>query len=203
MTTSPLKRGPKTSPTTRSNLLRVGVDLLHAEGYNATGIKEIVDAASVPKGSFYNHFESKEAFGAEVVDSYFWSSWPELESALTDPEVPPLERLRRYFISRRDMFRAGEFTRGCMLGNMSLEVADHSARVRDRLAAHFETWAELFERCIVEAKQTGAIKNPANPAPLARFVLNSWEGALLRMRVDKSTAPLDDFIEIVFSSVLQ
>ncbi|WP_241048490.1 TetR/AcrR family transcriptional regulator [Achromobacter xylosoxidans] len=178
------------------------MDLLHSEGYNATGIKEIVDAAGVPKGSFYNHFESKEAFGAEVVNSYFSSGWPELERLLTNPEMPPLARLRTYFISRRDIFGAGEFTRGCMLGNMSLEVADHSEQVRDRLAVHFETWAELLERCIVEAKLTGAIKNPANPAALARFVLNSWEGALLRMRVDKSTAPLDDFIEIVFSFVL-
>ena len=65
------RRGPKPNPNTRENLIRVGVGMLHESGYAATGIKEIVDAAGVPKGSFYNHFESKEAFGKEVVDFYF------------------------------------------------------------------------------------------------------------------------------------
>lgn len=89
-----------------------------------------------------------------------------------------------------------------MLGNMSLEVADHSALIRDRLAMHFETWSKLFEACIEEAQQKGVVRNQLPAAVLAEFLLNSWEGALLRMRSAQSSEPMKDFIDVVFTSLL-
>lgn len=89
-----------------------------------------------------------------------------------------------------------------MLGNLSLEVADQSASIRNRLAAHFRTWSDLLEICIAEAQTAGSIRNQIPARLLAQFLLNSWEGALLRMRVTKSDVPLKDFIEVVFKSVL-
>src|ERR1700722_6945091 len=65
------KRGPKPKPDTYDNLVQAGLRLLHAEGYAATGIQSIVESVNVPKGSFYNHFASKEAFGAEGMDASF------------------------------------------------------------------------------------------------------------------------------------
>lgn len=196
------RRGPRPNPHTRDNLIRIGARMLHETGYTATGIKEIVDAVQVPKGSFYNHFESKEAFGAEVVDYYFGSGLPELRVLLENADVPPVERLRGYFDERIRGFKAAGYVRGCMMGNLSLEVADHSAPIRDRLAAHFSTWSGLFEACIAEAQETGAIGNRLPAALLAQFLLNSWEGALLRMRVEKSDAPLKTFTEVAFGSIL-
>lgn len=176
--------------------------MLHEAGYAATGIKEIVDAAEVPKGSFYNHFESKEAFVKEVVDFYFGRGLVELRALFENNDVPPLVRLRTYFDQRLQGFQATGYVRGCLLGNLSLEVADHSALIRDSLATHFRTWSGLFEACIAEAQKTGAISNRQPASLLAQFILNSWEGALLRMRADKSDAPLKEFVEVVFSSLL-
>ncbi len=176
--------------------------MLHETGYSATGIKDIVDAAKVPKGSFYNHFESKESFGREVVDVYFDQGLTELRSLLDDSNIAPLPRLKAYFSERIRGYKNAGYVRGCMLGNLSLEVADHSEMIRDRLTQHFRTWSDLFEACISEAQDSGAISN-RTPAPLlAQFLLNSWEGALLRMRTEKSDAPLNEFIEVVFGSVL-
>jgi TetR/AcrR family transcriptional regulator, transcriptional repressor for nem operon len=195
-------RGPKPNPDTRNNLIRVGVRMFHETGYTATGIKDIVDAAEVPKGSFYNHFESKEAFGKEVVDFYFGSGLAALRELLGNSSIPPLERLRTFFETRTRGFRANGYTRGCMMGNLSLEIADHSASIRGQLAVNFRTWSGLFEACIAEAQNTGAMSNRL-PAPLlAQFLLNSWEGALLRMRVEKSDFPLKEFIEVVLGSLL-
>lgn len=196
------KRGPKPKLDTRENLIRAGARLLHVGGYAATGIKEIVDSAKVPKGSFYNHFQSKEAFGAEVVDYYFGRGVPSLRAMLTAPDVPPLERLKRFFEQRSRSFSEAGHQRGCMLGNMSLEVADHSDVIRERLSVHFRTWSDLFEGCIAEAQAAGDLKNPL-PAPvLAQYLLDSWEGALLRMRAEKSDVPLERFIQVTFASVL-
>jgi TetR/AcrR family transcriptional repressor of nem operon len=196
------RRGPKPNPDTPRNLLRSGVRLLHAGGYSATGIQDIVAAAEVPKGSFYNHFPSKEAFGAAAVDLYFGEALPTLQAELTDRDVPPLERLRTYFNSRTLRFKKAGFARGCMLGNLSLEVADHSAAIRGRLSAHFETWSRLFENCIAQAQSSGAIRNPLPATLLANHLLDGWEGALLRMRVERSTEPLERFQTATFRALL-
>lgn len=176
--------------------------MLHEGGYTATGIKDIVDAAAVPKGSFYNYFENKEAFGQEVIDAYFERGLVNLRALLANPEVAPLERLRTYFETRTRGFQSSGYARGCMLGNLSLEVGDQSALMRERLAAHFRTWSGLFEACIAQAQESGVIRNRLPAAVLAQFLLNSWEGALLRMRVEKSDAPLNEFTEVVFGSLL-
>jgi TetR/AcrR family transcriptional regulator, transcriptional repressor for nem operon len=192
------RRGPKPKPGTRDNLIQVGLRMIHAEGYAATGIQSIVEGAGVPKGSFYNHFASKEAFGAEVLDAYFDRNEGKLRALLLDADVAPLARLEAYFDDRIAAFRAAGFTRGCLLGNFSAEAADHSALLRAHLVEHFGAWSHFFENCIAEAQEQGAISDQFPAALLGRFLLNSWEGALLRMRAEKSDAPLIEFKEIVF-----
>ena len=54
----------------RENLLNQGVGLLMQQGYHGTGLKEILDAVQIPKGSFYNYFGSKENFAAEIIEHY-------------------------------------------------------------------------------------------------------------------------------------
>ena len=88
-------------PNVREQLLEAGLRTLHTQGFNGCAVQDITQAAGVPKGSFYNHFASKEAFGAEVVDVYFDSGLSELRALLTNEKVPPLERLRSYFTTRQ------------------------------------------------------------------------------------------------------
>jgi TetR/AcrR family transcriptional repressor of nem operon len=176
--------------------------MIHADGYAATGIQSIVDGADVPKASFYNHFRSKEAFGAEVIDAYFDRNEGKLRDFFSNSDLEPLARLEAYFDDRIAAFRAAGFVRGCLLGNFTTEVADHSALMREHLVEHFGAWSHFFENCIAEAQERGAISDQFPAALLGRFLLNSWEGALLRMRVEKSAVPLIEFKEIVFGKLL-
>jgi TetR/AcrR family transcriptional regulator, transcriptional repressor for nem operon len=196
------KRGPKPKPDTRNNLLQVGLRMIHADGYVATGIQGIVDGANVPKASFYNHFASKEAFGAEVMDAYFDRNEGELRDFLSASDVAPLARLKAYFDERIEAFRAAGFTKGGLLGNFSAETADHSMLLRENLVEHFDAWSRFFENCIAEAQEQGAVSGGISAAVLGRFVLNSWEGAPLRMRAEKSDAPLIEFKQVVFGRLL-
>ncbi len=202
MEISSARRGPKPKPDTRNNLVLAGLQIIHAEGYAATGIQRIVERVDVPKGSFYNHFTSKEAFAAEVIDAYFDWGQDKLREILCDNDAPPLDRLGAYFDDRIDALKASGFTKGCLLGNFSAEVADHSEVVRARLVAQFNAWSRFFEDCIAEAQEQGALSGQFPAALLGRFVLNSWEGALLRMRAEKSDVALVEFKEIVFGQLL-
>jgi TetR/AcrR family transcriptional repressor of nem operon len=196
------RRGPKPNPATRNKLVKVGLRMLHAEGYAATGIQSIVEGAAVPKGSFYNHFASKEAFGAEVLGAYFDRNESKLRAILRNTEIAPRARLEAYFDDRIEALKAAGFAKGCLLGNLSAEIADHSALLRERIASQFESWDRYFEPCISEAQEQGAISTQLPAALLARFILNSWEGALLRMRVEKSAAALIEFKRVIFGTVL-
>jgi TetR/AcrR family transcriptional repressor of nem operon len=176
--------------------------MFHAEGYVATGIQSIVEGADIPKGSFYNHFASKEAFGAEVIDAYSNIGQEKLRAFLSNTDLAPLARLEAYFDDRIKALGAGNYARGCLLGNFSAEAADHSRPIREHLVREFDCWSGIFENCIAEAQQQRAIDDRFSAALLARFIFNSWEGALLRMRADKSNAPLTEFKEVVFGTLL-
>jgi TetR/AcrR family transcriptional repressor of nem operon len=176
--------------------------MIHAEGYAATGIQSIVEGADVPKGSFYNHFASKEAFGTEVIGAFSDRWQGKLRDFLCNPQVAPLARLEAYFEDRIEALRASNYARGCLLGNFSAEAADHSELIRESLAKHFRAWTGAIEQCIGEAQDRGALGKQYSAAILAGFILNSWEGALLRMRVEKSDAPLVEFKNVIFGKVL-
>ena len=200
---SPAKRGPKPKPDTREKLIQAGVKTIHASGYGGTSVQSIVEAADIPKGSFYNFFSSKEAFAAEVIDAYSNRGQERLRSFLLNPDVTPRERLEAYFDDRIEAFRTSQYVRGCLMGNFSAEAADQSALIRDGLTKHFGAWCELLEACIAEAQRQREISGQFPASLLAKFLLNSWEGALLRMRAEKSDAPLLDFKEIVFKKLFE
>jgi TetR/AcrR family transcriptional repressor of nem operon len=199
---SPSRRGPKPKLNTRDDLVSAGLKTFHIQGFAATGIQTIVEEAGVPKGSFYNHFESKETFGGEVIDAYSRLGEANLRGFLLNSELPALARLEAYFNDRISALTAGGYSRGCLMGNFSAEAADHSALIREHLEQNWNTWTGIFESCVAEGQREGTITDRLPAVLLARFMFNSWEGALLRMRVEKSGAALAEFKKVVFSSLL-
>lgn len=196
------RRGPKPNLNTRTNLVQAGLRTFHSEGFAATGIQSIVEQAGVPKGSFYNHFESKETFGASVVDAYFERAQARLHTAFSNTALAPLARLESYFDGLIDAFRENQFNKGCLMGNLSAEIADHSEGIRARLVEQFAAWCQVFESCLLEAQQQKQLDSTLSAKSLSDFILNSWEGALLRMRVEKNDTPLLEFKQFIFGRLL-
>ncbi len=180
----------------REQIVEAGLKTLLQKGFNACGVRDITDAANVPTGSFYNHFASKEALGAEIVERYARDN--SRRQDLRDKTLPPLERLRRHFAGLNQMYADLDYARGCLLGNFSAELADHSPLIRERLAALSASWTREIEDAVRDAQADGSVSTKSNPADLAAFLLDAYEGALLRARVEKSGAPLDRFMTITF-----
>lgn len=185
----------------RERVLAAAFEALHKNGFNATGVQDITDAAKVPKGSFYNHFESKEALGVEVVGLYV-ARGAERRQALVAGRGAPLARLKAYFKSLNQLGPADGFTRGCLLGNFSAELASQSPDIRQALAAALADWTRDIAAVLAEAQQAGEVSRDVPAGTLAAFLLNAWEGAVLRSRVDRSAAPLDAFMTIAFNKIL-
>jgi TetR/AcrR family transcriptional repressor of nem operon len=191
-----------TKPATRDHLIEVGLERMRKHGYGATGVQEILDAAGVPKGSFYHYFNSKEEFTAAVVERYVTRAGEHCLGVLGNTRQAPLKRLRRYF---EDLIRfAGQSApiQGCLIGSLSLEVAGTSPRLQNCLSSGFTHWQALIASVLQEAVEKGDLPKSTRPEALAGFLLNSWEGALLRSQADRSDTPLEDFLDYMFEGVL-
>ena len=185
---------------TREEIVQAGLKCLVEKGFNAVGVQEITDAAGVPKGSFYNHFESKEALGVEIVERY--GANQKRREILTDPTVPPLQRLRRHFDRITALYVDSHFTRNCILGGFSAELANQSEAIRDGLRKLYGQWTKDIEATIAEAQTKGEIANKTKAADMAAFLLDSYEGALLRARVERSRKAFDRFMKFAFGELL-
>lgn len=187
---------------TRLKLLDAGVAILHTQGYHKTGIKQVLDHVEVPKGSFYHYFESKEAFGHAVLDHYSSAQLRTIEEALSDPAHPPLDRLRQLFEALIVHYTATDFQGGCLLGNTSQEMGNVSAAFEAHCEREFVRWRQPFAACLREAQGQGQLSADLDADEVADFLLNSWEGALLRMKVARSAQPLESFVTLVFDGLL-
>jgi TetR/AcrR family transcriptional regulator, transcriptional repressor for nem operon len=138
-----------------------------------------------------------------VLERYFAHVKGLVRSALDDKSLSPRARLRRYLDIITQHLEAGGFSRGCLIRDFSLEASSHSEMLRQRLTAIFLEWRAPFASCIAEAQAAGEIAAAFDPAELADFMLASWQGAILRMKVEHSPAPLERFKTIAFETVFK
>ncbi len=172
-------------------------------GYAATGVKEILDEAGVPKGSFYHHFASKEAFAKEVLGLYVRGENERAAKILRDGKAAPLMRLRRYFEELMAVYGPGAAVSGCLLGNLSLEIADHSDAIQSLIHVSFSNWQTAVAGILQQAMDRGELAKSTKPRELASFLVNSYEGALLRAKADRSIRPLENFLHFAFNVLLK
>ena len=188
-------------PSIRGELLEAGYQLLWKGGYAGIGVRDIASLANARPGSFTNHFRSKEDFAEEVLDRYCAHVQGLIEESLSDPVLSPVGRLRKYLDAITTRLIDADCERGCMVGNFSLEVANHSERLRLKLLEIFERWRKPLAVCIAEGQGAGEITDSFSADELADFLLSSWQGAILRMKVSRSWEPLECFKRVVFATV--
>lgn len=188
---------------TRSDIIKIGTELISRLGFNATGIDAILKEAAVPKGSFYHYFKSKEDFGLAVIDRFAEGFERRLETFLDDEEVTPLNRIRNFLETGLARVSQNRCTRGCLIGNLGQEMADRNELFRARLDDVFSMWKVRFAACLTEAQQQGELPQDRDAELLAGFILSGFEGAILRAKVMKSPQPIRDFIEVLFSTTLR
>jgi TetR/AcrR family transcriptional regulator, transcriptional repressor for nem operon len=198
--TLPRKRGrpPKVEGDyreTRTLLLRAGVAALTEKGFSATGIDEVLKSVNVPKGSFYHFFDSKEAFGAELITLYNDYFVRKLDQFLLDDSQTPLRRIDAFCLdAERGMERFG-FRRGCLVGNLGQEMNTLPEAFRTQLTDVLLDWQARTERCLEAAKATGEISIRSDCARLAAFFWIGWEGAVLRAKLERRAEPLRIFAD--------
>lgn len=183
------------SSSVRDRIVEAALDRFHTLGFNGCGVQEIVDKAGIPKGSFYNYFKAKELLVAEVLKAYVDSARMEM---LSDKAIAPFKRIRGHFELLASIHARLGYRKGCLIGNIAAETSDHMPIVRKALARVLANWAELVANAIRDGQEDGSIDARLDAEEIARFLISSWEGAVIRMKVVNSRQPLDDFFSLAF-----
>lgn len=181
---------PSKKELNRENLLNQGVTLLRGQGYHGTGLQEILDVVNIPKGSFYNYFGSKEDFGAEVIQHYTDPFIAQLTGHLEQSDADALGAIRRYFDELIVELERDEFKGGCLLGNLMGEIGDTSEVCRKSLQSAVRRYQDVLQSGLAKAQQQGTVRSDKSPEVMADLLVNTWQGALLRMKIERSSAPI-------------
>ncbi len=187
-------------PSVREKIVAAAAERFHALGYNACGVQEIVDAAGVPKGSFYNYFKAKELLAREVLNNYWADAGLEI---LADKSIAPLERLHRHFQNIASRYKKFGFENGCLVPKFMHEVSDSTPLLRTDLRKQIARWTALIAEAIREGQADRTISTSIDAETTSRFLIESWGGMTGAMKLAASRAPIDDFFAVAFGSVLQ
>lgn len=180
---------------TKKRLLDHGVALMLRKGYHGAGLADVLAAAKVPKGSFYYYFPSKEEFGAQAIEHYIAPFVQRLGEHLAAPGQGGLEALSNYFRESISELEANDFAGGCLLGNLMGEIGDSSAPAREALKKAVDRYRDLLAKGLARAQAEGAARQDRDARALADMLVNGWQGAMLRMKVERSAAPLRAFVD--------
>lgn len=189
--------------TIKSKILETGAEIIHLKGFNHTGIQEILSAAGVPKGSFYHYFKNKEDFGLQVIDHFTRYFALSCQDILEDAACSPLQKISQILQRFIDFFRSKDCAYGCPIGNLSQEMGDLSPPFQAKLKESMDAMVEMYAGIIREGQDSAEISPRLNAQKAAEFLVSSWEGALLRMKIEKSLEPLENHQRFIFDYILK
>jgi TetR/AcrR family transcriptional repressor of nem operon len=189
--------------STKARILKTGARLVYHQGFNNTGIQQILAASEVPKGSFYFYFKSKDEFGLELI-RYFEEELFELRRQIfADTAKTPLNRFRAYFQWCLGFYGSNNFRGGCPIGNLALELGDLNPVFQQQLALAAEKMIDHFGEVLQQAKDLQEIPEEVNIAETSGLIFSCWEGALLHMKITKTVEPLYSAVRHIFAKLLQ
>jgi TetR/AcrR family transcriptional repressor of nem operon len=189
-------------PSHKEKLLSDGLRVVHQRGLGASSVRDIVQAAGVPQGSFTNHFASKEAFGLEILERYHEMTNANVRATLRNDGLPPLRRLRAWMERQLEYLRKDDMRRGCLYGNLSAEASEESEAIRTRVAAVFTENQASVAYCLEAAIDAGELAPKTEVQELAGFIVSSLQGAILVAKAQRSPIPVERFERVLFQHLL-
>lgn len=179
----------------RERIIEVAADLFLRQGYGATGIAQILEAAGILRGSLYYYFPTKEDLLIATLEWRKKMMWPEVVQPVFDRLDDPVERLFGILDGYRQLLLHFEFQLGCPIGNLALELGESHRRIRRLLTENFDNWKSAVQLCLEEVRSR--FPEQTQPADLAHFVLTVMEGAVMLARTYRTVECYDRAINML------
>ncbi len=193
----------KANSSTKEKILNTGLQMVLYNGYHNTGLIELIEKADISKGTFYHYFKSKENFALELIDRYTQATLEVMIQGTNNSNVGPLENLKKVFQNKIALQQSLQYKRGCLIGNFSIEMGNLSQDLQLKTEEAHLQLAAIVKSFLDEAQQKGELPEELDIDETANYILNSWQGALLRMKSAKSNKPLKQFFNHTFNILLK
>ena len=194
---------PRKTEHNKEIILAKGIDLLCEQGYNGTGLKQILDAVQVPKGSFYHYFESKEVYAAEVIDLYIGRLLEAFDNYLKYATDRPLEVIKQLYQWMAMDFQRKQCKEGCLLGSLAAEIGGSSDLCQQALTKAYDQWQQRFVPLLIAGQDAGEVRQDIPAELLAETFWNAWEGSILRMKITGSTVTIERTLTVLLDSLFR
>ena len=191
---------PRKSEASREHLILLGIQLFTAQGFHGTGLKQILDQASVPKGSFYNFFSSKENFAAQAVRAYTDHLLAFCQNINTEDPVRRLLDIHRQLLK---LIEAQDRPFGCLLGTMASEIGGVSGELQVAVQEGFDGWIKLYAGIFTQAQRSGQITSDIDAMRLAHLFIDLWQGGLVRYQFTNNGTALVESLETLLLRALK
>jgi TetR/AcrR family transcriptional repressor of nem operon len=191
-TAAVLSKGEKT----RQLIVGHATIIIHQKGYGKTTIEDVIAAAGITKGSFYFHFASKEELGYAVVENVSSYITARVEKALEDPDLTPYQRIEAILKEIQSIVGAADCSRGCILGNLGLEMSHTNVGFSNRIAQIFKAWASLIESELEEMKRVGQLASDFDCVAYANFAISSLEGGIMMSKVTRDATSIHNSVDL-------
>jgi TetR/AcrR family transcriptional repressor of nem operon len=196
----------ETRHESKTKLLNAALHVIRAKGYSATRIEDVCEAAGLTKGSFFHHFDSKEALALAAAD--YWSERTSALFASAPYHAPadPLDRLLAYVDFRKALLMGElpDFT--CLVGTMVQEVYDTHPAIRDACSRSISGHAATLVPDIEEAIRQRDMHPDWTAESLALYTQATIQGAFILAKAkhnrEAAAASIDHlrrYLELLFN----
>lgn len=182
----------------KEHIIMEGIRHMMHTGYHNTGIHDILQASNIPKGSFYNFFSSKEDFALQAIKLYSKQFVDFLDQIDDNNILTPLQKIQTFFDFIAQENKRGEFKYSCLLGNLALELAGTSEIFASTIDAEIKAWKNKTEKWVVQAQANIQITSELKPQEINDFIFDTFYGAMLRTKYEKSSAAFEQFLKLSF-----
>jgi TetR/AcrR family transcriptional regulator, transcriptional repressor for nem operon len=179
--------------TTRERIILAAVELFYSQGYEATGMAEILKKSRANSGSFYFFFKSKEQLLDAVLDWYLANLEPILLRPVYAASDDPIERIFLLLDGYRQKILMTNFAFTCPIGRLALEIDPGRRQIHNKIAANFDGWTDAVRQCLRDA--AARFPDDTDFDRIAQFVLTVMEGGVMQARAHRSIAPFDNSVQ--------
>lgn len=176
---------PRPSPV-RDRILDAAHDLVLAQGFSATTVDAVLDAAAASKGAFFHHFPSKRSLGRALVERYAAGDRAVLEEFMgiaeartSDPGEQIVELVRAFEDAADEMALSQP---GCLFVSFVYEQVPDTDDVRPLIIEAIEHWRDVIAEKLEQSRAASRLSPDVDVRSLADHVFTTFEGAFILAR---------------------
>lgn len=185
----------------REEIVEKGVRLFRLNGYTNTGMDDILKHCGISKGTFYNYFGSKERFLEETLKTYSTNMIMVMDQNMNAVSGNSFEKIKAFFKMVTDVNEQEGCIGGCLVNNMSMELAGISNHLAAVIERSFNSFKNRVESEVTNGQIDGSIRTDISAADLTDFIYTGLYGSTSFMKTSRSIEPMRKFMKLAMDFI--